>query len=500
MKPDLMLQPLPPGKLPAWLLEKVLPGTADPSVIVGPGLGRDAAAITVGDRVVVAKNDPITFASEGGATHLVEVNANDVACMGATPRWLLVTALLPHGVTPADVLNQFAELREACRHRSVDLIGGHSEIVLGLERPILVGMMLGETARGALVEPGKARPGDVLLLTKGLAIEGAALLARERRDRLIPLIGEDNVRAAADLMRDPGISIVRDADLALAAGGVTALHDPTEGGFATAVRELAAASKLGAEINADALPILPETRAVADALGLDPLGLLASGALLIAAAPDAVSGMCRAIESAGIPVSVVGKLTGNPASFTLHSDQGELDLAFVCRRRGRPRAHPAWRAVGACMILLVSSSNARVGLHDGMAVLRDGGSAIDAVVATIRRVEANPDDHSVGYGGLPNLLRRGRARRQHHGRPHLGVRRRRRPQGPPGRHRPRPHRHGQAAARPDRRRRRPAARRRNRPAREGPAHRGSRGDLAVPHGRGRATAPTDARCASSPAA
>ncbi len=327
MKLDLMFVPLLPGKLPPWLLEKILPRTAaDPNVIVGPGLGRDAAAITVGDRVVVAKNDPITFASTGAAAHLVEVNANDIACMGATPRWLLVTGLLPHGVTPADVLNQFAELREACRHRSVDLVGGHTEIVSGLERPILVGMMLGETSRGELIEPGQSCPGDVLLLTKGLAIEGTALLARERHDRLVPLLGEETVRAAADLMHSPGISIVLEAELAREAGGVTALHDPTEGGFATAVRELAAASDAGADIDADALPILPETRAVADALGLDPLGLLASGALLIAATPDAVPDIRRHVESAGIPIAVVGRLTADPTSFTLHAGRGQHEL------------------------------------------------------------------------------------------------------------------------------------------------------------------------------
>jgi hydrogenase expression/formation protein HypE len=327
VKPELMLKPLPAGKLPPWLLKKVLPrAAADPNVIVGPGLGRDAAAIAVGDRVVVAKNDPITFASDNAAAHLVEVNANDLACMGATPRWLLVTGLLPHGVTPADVLNQFAELREACRHRAVDLVGGHTEIVPGLERPILVGMMLGDTSRGDLIEPGQARPGDVLLLTKGLAIEGTALLARERRDQLLPLIGEDGVRAAAALMHAPGISVVRDAELAREAGGVSALHDPTEGGFATAVRELAIASHTGADIDADALPILPETRAVADALGLDPLGLLASGSLLIAAAPDAVPAIRRNVESAGIPISVVGRLTGDPAAFTLYSGSIQREL------------------------------------------------------------------------------------------------------------------------------------------------------------------------------
>jgi hydrogenase maturation factor len=318
MNHHLMLEPLPAGKLPGWLLRKVLPGPArDPDILVGPGLGRDAAAVTVGDRVIVAKNDPITFASEGGAAHLVEVNANDVACMGATPRWLLVTALLPQGVTPADVLNQFAELRETCRHRSVELIGGHTEIVPGLARPILVGMMLGDATPGELVRPGEARPGDVLLVTKGLAIEGTALLARERVEMLQERIGEESVGAAARLLDQPGISVVAEAEIARRTGEITALHDPTEGGFATAVRELAMVSGTGVEIDAEAIPILDETRAVAEALGIDPLGMLASGSLLIAARAEGVATIIRGVEAAGIPISVVGRLTEDPAEASL---------------------------------------------------------------------------------------------------------------------------------------------------------------------------------------
>ena len=327
MNSERLLQPLPTGKLPGWLLHKVLPRASnDPSVLVGPGLGRDAAAIAIGDRVIVAKNDPITFASENGAAHLVEVNANDIVCMGATPRWLLVTALLPQGVTPADVLNQFAELRETCRQRSVELIGGHTEIVPGLERPILVGMMLGDASPGDLLTPGQARPGDVLLVTKSLAIEGTALLARERAAELRPRIGDKALQAALDLLHDPGISIVAEAEIARRSGGITALHDPTEGGLATAVRELATVSGTGVEIDATAVPILPETLAVADALGVDPLGMLASGSLLIAARPDAVSGIMSDIEAARIPVSIVGLLTTAPGDFSLISDGVRQDL------------------------------------------------------------------------------------------------------------------------------------------------------------------------------
>jgi hydrogenase expression/formation protein HypE len=320
MKPDLLLAPLPAGKLPPWLLRKILPASSDDSqILVGPGLGRDAAAIAVGDRVIVAKNDPITFASEGGEEHLVDVNANDIACMGAVPRWLLVTGLLPVGVTPADVLRVFANLREACRKRSVSLIGGHTEIVHGLPRPILVGMMLGEAAPGDLLQPGQALPGDVLVVTKSLAIEGTALLAREREKELISLLGEDVVEKAARLLRNPGISVVRDAEVARASGGVTAMHDPTEGGLATAVRELAAASGLGAALDSGSIPILSETKVIAQALGLDPLGMLASGSLLIAVRPGAVNQLLRDLISKGIPARNIGHLVEEPSEFTLQT-------------------------------------------------------------------------------------------------------------------------------------------------------------------------------------
>jgi hydrogenase maturation factor len=312
MKSEKLLQPLPAGKLPGWLLKKVLlASVTDEQVLVGPGVGCDAAAVAVGEQVVVAKTDPITFASERASFHLVEVNANDLACMGAQPRWLLVTSLLPVGVTPADVLSSFTELTEACRQRSVQLIGGHTEIVPGIDRALLIGSMLGVTTPDHLITPGGAKAGDVLMLTKGLAIEGTALLAQERSAELIPLVGEEVVRRAARLLHQPGISVVADCQAATEVAGVTALHDPTEGGLATAIREIAAPAGLGATLHDDRIPILPESVAICEALGLDPLGLLASGSLLLAASPDFAADIRVAIGAAGIPVAEIGVLTEN---------------------------------------------------------------------------------------------------------------------------------------------------------------------------------------------
>ncbi len=316
-------QPLPVGKLPASLLSQMVSGlgATDPDVLVGAGLGRDAAAISFGDRILVAKTDPITFASENPAAYLVDVNANDLACLGATPRWLLVTALLPEGITTGAVEDLFSALNVAARSRGIAIVGGHTEITAGLDRTLLVGMLMGEATPDSLLRPGRSRPGDHLVLANPLAIEGTALLAGELPDVLVPLVGQDVVDRAAALLDEPGISIVPEARTMVSTGGVTGLHDVTEGGLAMAVHEIAAASGLGATIDGGAVPVLPETRAIARALDLDPFGLLGSGSLLATVDPALVEDVIAAGEHAGFSVTSIGHLHINDTQITIqHGD------------------------------------------------------------------------------------------------------------------------------------------------------------------------------------
>jgi len=319
---------LPVGKLPGELLGRFIDayGSSDPTVLVGPGIGGDAAAIDLGATTLVVKSDPITFANASPAQYLVDVNANDLACLGATPRWMMVTALLPVGTREDGVEAHFRELRDACVERGVSLVGGHTEVTSAVGRPILVGVLLGEARQGALLRPGGARPGDVLLLTKALALEGTALVARELGDRLAAAVGPAVVARAATLLADPGISVVPEAMAVLDAGGVTALHDPTEGGLATGVRELALAAGCGAAVDRDAVPVLPETAAIAEALELDPLGMLASGSLLIAAETGAVDDLIAACGAIGVQATRIGEVTDRNGRFTLRADSTERDL------------------------------------------------------------------------------------------------------------------------------------------------------------------------------
>lgn len=318
--------PLPVGKLPPDLLQRLIEQyrtPPDPTVTVVPAIGHDAAAIEVGEHTLVVKSDPITFATAGAADYLVAINANDVACLGGRPRWLTVVALLPEGrATVANVETIFADLQTACVSLGISVIGGHTEVTIGLDRPILVGTMLGTVAAGRLIKPGEAKVGDAILLTKAVGIEGTALLAREKRDELLPVMGPDRLFQAAKLLRRPGISVVRDAEAVTQSAGVNALHDPTEGGVAMGVRELALAAGLGAELLADALPILPETRVICDHFGLDPLGLLGSGSLLVAADPAHADAVMAGARRAGIQIARVGRIVPAEDGFVLIGRSG----------------------------------------------------------------------------------------------------------------------------------------------------------------------------------
>lgn len=316
---------LPVGKLPAELLARLLreDGPRDPGVVVGPGVGLDCAVLAPGPGLLVAKSDPITFATAELGWYLVQVNANDLATTGAEPRWLLATLLLPEGATTAALVEGILrDVRDACRELGISLVGGHTEVTHGLGRPIVAGTLLGQVAPERLVTPRGARPGDVVLVTKSVPIEAAAILARERPERLAGSVTEAELRRATRYLRDPGISVVHDARVALAAGRVTAMHDPTEGGLAAALWEVAEASGRTIVFDRSAAPVDPLAGKICAAFGLDPLATIASGALLLTVGPDDAGIVRAALEREGIRCTPVGVVREGPAVVLVEGPDG----------------------------------------------------------------------------------------------------------------------------------------------------------------------------------
>ncbi len=322
----------PAGKLPhealALLLERYT--GSDPRLVVAPSVGEDAAVIEFGDRYLVAKTDPITFATDAIGWYAVNVNANDIAAMGATPLFFLATVLMPAGQADAVMAESiFRSVHEAAAALGITVCGGHTEITPAVRQPVVVGVMLGEVSRAELVRSSGLAPGDALVLTKGLAIEATAIIAREKAPQVRARgYSDEMIERCANYLHDPGISVVRDARVACAAGGVRAMHDPTEGGVASGLLELALASGVGLEVHSAAIPVARDTVRLCTEFRLDPLGAISSGALLIGCRADSAAGIVAALQQEGITASRIG---------TVHEESHGLQLCSGEQRGPLPR-------------------------------------------------------------------------------------------------------------------------------------------------------------------
>jgi HAD superfamily hydrolase (TIGR01509 family) len=303
--------PLPHGKLPNELLARHLADLrqADPSVLAPAAIGEDVTALDIGGAdTLVAHGDPITLSSRDLAAYVVLVNANDIAASGGVPRWLLTTVLLPAETTASQALALLADLGAAAASADVALVGGHTEVTDAVTRPVVSATMLGTMRRADLRDKHEVLPGDQVILTKALAVEGTALLAQEQGERLRAHgLGERERDACRDLLGR--MSIVPEARIAAGFAGVRAMHDITEGGLAAALRELAVACGHGMVVHRERVPLLPETRRLCALLGADPLGLLASGSLLVCCRPDETEPLLRALAGESIAATVIGEVS-----------------------------------------------------------------------------------------------------------------------------------------------------------------------------------------------
>jgi len=304
------------GKLPPELLKRILRnrGAKDPRVVMGPGIGEDAAVVRLGKILLVLKTDPVTYAADLIGWYAVNINANDVVTRGALPAWFQATILLPQGSEMSLAEDISKQISDAAKGLGIAVTGGHTEVTPGIDHPIVVGDMHGIVQTSRPVSTSGARAGDMIVMTKSAGIEGTALIARERRDELLRTMDARFVAKAANYLFDPGLSIVREATAALKFN-VRAMHDPTEGGVAMGAEEIAQASGRPVEIWLDEVIVREETAKICAKYGLDPLGLLGSGALLATFKPADAERYVAVLRKMGIQAAVIGKvLTGKGRS------------------------------------------------------------------------------------------------------------------------------------------------------------------------------------------
>jgi len=317
------------GKLPHAFLKRMIKhkGSPDGKVLLGPRIGEDAAAIDFGDVCMILKTDPVTYAIEDIGWYAVHINANDVATMGARPRWFQAVLLLPSNMSLRDIEKIFEQIDAACRQLGVAVTGGHTEVTPWLDRPVIVGDMHGLCRKDDLIFTSGAREGNLIILTKGAGIEGTAVIAREMKRTLLKEFSKSFVNRAERYLYDPGISIVPEAMIG-ASIGATCMHDPTEGGVAVGLYEIAAASGKGVLVEAGQVHVREETRRICELFELDPMGMLSSGALLLTLPPKKADSFLDCAKSKKIESCVIGKITKKSEGLKIVEDGRKRPLSY----------------------------------------------------------------------------------------------------------------------------------------------------------------------------
>lgn len=301
-------------------------GQADARVLVGPKIGEDAAVIDFGDKVFVTHSDPITGAIEDIGSLAIKVSTNDVASRGARPRWITVVIFLPEGSSLGLLRTIMEQIDSEAKKIGVAVVGGHTEITPGINRPMLSVTAMGEAPRDRYVTSSGAGKGDCVIMTKGAAIEGTAIFASELLELLKERLDVDLIERARGFFED--ISIAKEASVAMEVGGVTAMHDATEGGVAGALQELAIASNLGLIAYEERVFVRPETEAVCRVLGADPIRTISSGTLMIAAKAEKARSMVEQLAANGVRAFVIGEFTDREKGlWFVRRDGSRLDLS-----------------------------------------------------------------------------------------------------------------------------------------------------------------------------
>ena len=326
------------GKLKHKFLKKMLENFVstthlkDSRVVIGSQIWEDAAVIDMGDKYLVAKTDPITFVTDEIGYYAVNVNVNDVVCTGATPKWFQSTILLPAKSTDGDLIEYiFKNIYDTCKSLGITVVGGHTEITTGLDRPIVIGSLLGEVEKDKLVSSSGANANDSIILTKGIFIEGTSIIAREKED-ILKQKGFDKefIEKCKNYLYNPGISIYNDALTSNDNFHLTSMHDLTEGGLFNGLAEIAIASNLGLLIKKDQIDVLPEPLELSKIFKIDPYSTISSGSLLISIKNELSEDLINLLRRNGIDSKVIGNFTSEKGqNLILDEDNKKSEMEYT---------------------------------------------------------------------------------------------------------------------------------------------------------------------------
>ena len=299
------------GKIPESVLKRsVLKQihTKREEVVLGAGVGEDCAAVKLAeDEVFVISTDPITGTATDIGNLAIHITMNDLASAGAEPIGVMLTILLPEESEEGELKKIMGQMEVVCAQAKVQIMGGHTEVTRAVRQPLVNVCGVGKAKTGKLVSTAGARPGDDILVSKWIGLEGTSIIAKEKETELLNRYPAALVKTAQEF--DCYLSVLPEAAAAVRSG-VSAMHDVTEGGIFGALWELAESSGVGLEIDLKKIPVKQETIEICEFFNINPYELISSGCMLMAS-PDG-NMLMRELEKQGIHGAVIGKaVSGN---------------------------------------------------------------------------------------------------------------------------------------------------------------------------------------------
>ena len=296
------------GKVPENVLKRSILKqikTKRPEVLVGADVGEDCAIIGLQpDEVMVLSTDPITGTTKEMGRWAVMISANDIASSGAEVVGVLVCALLPPRIREIKIRELMQEIEACCQELNIQVVGGHTEVTDAVNRPVLSVTGIGKVKKDRMLPTKGAKPGQDIVITKWAALEGTAILAKEKEEELLQKFPAFLIEEAKGYSQY--LSIIKEAAIA-GKSNVSAMHDITEGGVFGALWEMAESAGVGLTIDLKKIPIKQATVEICNYFDVNPYEMMSSGSLMLAA--DNGYDLVRGLEEAGIHAAVIGKVT-----------------------------------------------------------------------------------------------------------------------------------------------------------------------------------------------